>query len=176
MKSRITAAFFVGAALSTFHMAGCVTDPNNPTGLALVGEENCIICITDKSNKPSTSRQQFPDHERLVSNPKEFYIPLDVDSSYVIVRDYFHYATPGSESELYRLQDMYINEVLPGVRYSMQDKVKTPYNKNRRAIVKTDLKKYKSGTNVRVQVTNSYDADAEFMVEQMVADLKQLLR
>lgn len=176
MKSHHHTGLFIGLALAALSIGGCVTDPNNPTGLALIGQENCIICITDKSKKPSASRQQYPNHERLVSNPKEFYTALDVDSSYVIVKDYFRYATPGTESELYRLQDMYINEVLPGVRYSMQDSIPTTYNRKKNAIVKTDLKKYKSGTNVRVQVTNSYDADAEYMAEQMVSDLKRLLR
>lgn len=45
MKSHITTSLAIGLALSTLHLGGCVTDPNNPTGLALIGQENCIICI-----------------------------------------------------------------------------------------------------------------------------------
>ncbi len=152
-------------------LPGCVTVDGK--GLSVDG--SCIVCLTTKKTGSSTRATK----DNIVVRT-EYTSPLDVDSTYAVIKSEFKYKSPDEfhEGNIYTLQDSYKYVTTPGSYYYIRDPyIRHQFNgKVEKPILGFELIKRGSKTKIKQEIhyrISDNDVENKQLMDQLSNGIKQ---
>lgn len=165
-------------AASALFLASCVTVDGK--GLSVDG--TCIVCVTTQGNARASVNKQVRKEGIVLET--SFNSPIDVDSTYALLKDEFDYLTPKEISrrsgptigEMYVMQEIYSHETRQGAYYRISDKISHPKNVKANSIVGFQILKYGKRAKIKLRYDgrlSDNDAENKRLMNQRLSEIKQ---